>query len=215
MPLAFEGRTETEVAAGINYAAANGAQVISMSFGWDPWDHTIIDPAIQNAFNAGLVMCVATHNHDSTITYPATNPLVMACGASDQLDNRKDPSSPDGETWWGSNFGPQMSVVAPGVLIPTTDRQGANGYNTSGGAAGNYVMNFNGTSSATPHVAGLAGLIRSLYPALTNVEVRAVIGVMKVGVVATSTQAGPTTGPGTTRWATAASTACARWTSPT
>jgi len=191
MPLAFTNWTETEVAAGINYAAANGAQVISMSFGWDAWDPLIIDPAIQNAFNAGLVMCVATHNYDSSITYPATNPLVMACGASDQIDNRKDPSSPDGEGW-GSNFGPEMSVVAPGVLIPTTDRQGASGYNTSGGAAGNYVMDFNGTSSATPHVAGLAGLIRSLYPALTNVEVRAVIerSAEKVGVVPYTTQAG-------------------------
>ena len=182
MPLAFQGWTDVEVAAGINYAADNGALVISMSFGWDPWDHAIIDPAIQHAFDTDVVMCVATHNYDGPITYPATNPLVMACGASDQIDNRKSPTSPDGEYWWGSDFGPEMSVVAPGVLIPTTDRLGADGYDN----AADYITDFNGTSSATPHVAGLAGLLRSTYPALGNVEVRNIIerSAEKTGVVA-------------------------------
>jgi len=71
-----------------------------MSFGSDAWDPTIIDPAIQEAFDLNVVMCAATHNYNAAITYPATNPLVMACGASDQVDNRKSPTSPDGEWWW-------------------------------------------------------------------------------------------------------------------
>ncbi len=166
MPLAFENWTDDEVAVGINFAADNGTDVISMSFGNDSWDTTIIDPAIQNAFNKNVVMCVATHNFNSAITYPATNQLVMACGASDQNDNRKTPLSPDMENW-GSNFGPEMSVVAPGVLIPTTDRQGSDGYES-----GDYKSDFNGTSSATPQAAGLAALIRSIFPTLTNVQIR-------------------------------------------
>ena len=185
LPVAFDAWTDVEVAAGIQYAADNGARVISMSFGWDAWDAAIIDPAIQYAFDANVVMCVATHNDNADIRYPATNPLVIACGASDQVDNRKSPASPDGE-WWGSNFGPEISVVAPGVLCPTTDRQGNVGYNTAAGTAGDYVMDFNGTSAATPHVAGLAALLISCENTLTNVEVRAIIEstAEKVGTVA-------------------------------
>lgn len=205
LPAAFQNWTDVEVAAGITYATDNGAQVISMSFGWDAWDASIIDPAIQYAFDQDVVMCVATHNYDSTITYPATNPLVMACGASDQIDDRKSPASPDGETW-GSNFGAAMSVVAPGVMIATTDQQGANGYNVDGSggnaggvfypsfgdAAGHYFSVFNGTSAATPHVAGLAGLIRSAYPGLSNVDVRNIIEQTadKAGTVAYADTAG-------------------------
>lgn len=175
LPLAVQDWTESEIANGITYAADHGAKVISMSFGWDPWDHALIDPAIQHAFDLDVVMCVATHNYDGPITYPATNPLVMAIGASDEIDNRKTPLSPDGENWWGSDFGPQISVVAPGVHIPTTDRQGPAGYNNAPGVGGDYFLTFNGTSAATPHVAGLAALLRSTYPALTNLEVRRII----------------------------------------
>ncbi|WP_431478141.1 S8 family serine peptidase [Massilia eburnea] len=190
LPVAFDAWTDVEVAAGINYASANGASIIRMSFGWNGWSPAIIDPAIQSAFNNDLVMCVATHNYNGPITYPATNPLVIAVGASDEVDNRKTPASPDGEPW-GSNFGPQISVVSPGVHIPTTDRQGAPGYNAT-----DYDLVFNGTSSATPHVAGLAALIRSVYPMLDNAQVRAHIErtAQKVGAVAYADTAGKSNG---------------------
>jgi subtilisin family serine protease len=209
MPISFHAWTDSEVAAGINYAADNGAKVISMSFGqylirekpigwlgsWPSgWDFSIIDPAVSHAVNdIGCVLCAATGNEDLNTfnRYPSRHPLVIACGASDQIDNRKSPTSPDGEGW-GSNYANGVSVVAPGVLIPTTDIQGASGWNTSPGVAGNYTTGFNGTSSATPHVSGLAGLLLVRYPSSSNNEVRQIIEqtAEKVGVVPYSEMAG-------------------------
>jgi subtilisin family serine protease len=195
LPLAFDTWSDVEVAIGINYARLHGADVINMSFGFNGWSTAIINPAIEAAFAANIVLVAATHNHNGAITYPATHPLVIAVGASDEVDNRKSPTSPDMEGW-GSNFGAQISVVAPGVHIPTTDRLGSAGYNTSAGSAGDFTLTFNGTSAATPHVAGLAALIRAIYPTLTNVQIRTLIerSAEKVGTVAYNPVTGYTSG---------------------
>jgi hypothetical protein len=102
--------------------------------------------------------------------------------------NGMSPSSCDGENW-GSNFGAGLDVMAPGVLISTTDRQGNLGYNPnvaihrlSGGTLvandfgdQNYTIWFNGTSAAAPQVAGIAALILSINPNLTLQQVRNII----------------------------------------
>lgn len=61
-------------------------------------------------------------------------------------------------------------MVAPCLEIPTTDRLAGGGY-----SATDYHDRFNGTSAATPHVAGLAALILSMKPSMTNTQVRSII----------------------------------------
>lgn len=124
------------------------------------------------------------------MSYPAnSNPEILAVGAMSPCGERKSPNSCDTEYKWGSNYGEMLDIMAPGVLIPTTDLQGHNGYNSSefihrlsGGTKlnsdfsdTNYTNCFNGTSSAAPHVAGVAALILSVNPNLTGKEVRDII----------------------------------------
>lgn len=166
------------VAAGLNWARNNGAAVASLSLNTSTSMAT--DNAIVDAWNAGMVICAATGNDGENtwspaINYPANHANVIAVGASNEDDERKRPESSDGEDWWGSQFGDELDVVAPGVHIWTTDEQGASGYNPTAGVAGDYNPTFNGTSSATPLVAGLAGLVLSANPSLTNQEVRDII----------------------------------------
>ncbi|MBL0083630.1 MAG: S8 family serine peptidase [Saprospiraceae bacterium] len=56
------------------------------------------------------------------------------------------------------------------MKIQTTDISGAGGYQP-----GDYVPDFNGTSSACPNAAGVVGLILSANPSLTLTQVRAVL----------------------------------------
>jgi hypothetical protein len=73
-----------------------------------------------------------------------------------------------------SNYGTGLDVVAPGVSISTTDRQGTLGYNQTAGAEGDYTS-VDGTSFAAPQVAGIAALILSVNPGLTLQQVRNII----------------------------------------
>ena len=94
----------------------------------------------------------ASGNGFGAVSYPATDPNVMAVGSTDHNDERAA----------SSNFGPELEVVAPGVDVLST--QPGDSYDTS-----------SGTSFASPHVAGLAALMYSVNPAASNAEVRGCI----------------------------------------
>ncbi len=81
-------------------------------------------------------------------------------------DERKSPTSCDGEDWWGSNYGPEVDLAAPGVEIYTTDLSGTDGY-----VSGNYMSYFSGTSAACPNTAGVAALLLSYNPNFTQQQV--------------------------------------------
>ncbi len=158
----------------INYAVSRrpefAGMVISCSWRMSSGDFTAVEDAVVNADQNDVVVLFATGNSNGSIDYPARYPETIAVGASSQCDERKSPSSCDGETWWGSNYGDELDVVAPGVDIYTTDITGWGGY-----SSGDYFSSFNGTSAACPHAAGVAALILSANPYLSNHMVRTIL----------------------------------------
>jgi thermitase len=147
------------------------ADVLSNSWGGGP-PVDVITNAFERARTKGRkgkgsVIVIAAGNAQMAVSYPGTLPDVLTVGASNQWDRRKTKTSQDGETWWGSNFGPGLDVMAPGVHIRTTDISGARGYST-----GLTTDSFNGTSSSTPFVAAAAALVLSARPQLGELEVR-------------------------------------------
>lgn len=138
----------------ILYAADNGARVIALSL--SVGSSTAIDDALEYAYDTmGVLVVNATGNDDGPVGYPATNADVLAVGATDDDDVRAE----NPPLTWGSNFGPQVEVVAPGVNIMSTTLGDTYGFAS-------------GTSMASPHVSGTAGLMFSFNPAATNQEVR-------------------------------------------
>jgi hypothetical protein len=159
----------TAIASGISWAADQGASVISMSLGGGFTN--IIANAVDYAYGLGSVVLASTGNgNTATPNYPAALPNVISVGALSPCNDRKSPSTCDGETWWGSSFGAGMDFLAPGTRIHTTDIVGSGGY-----SSGDYTATFNGTSAACPFAAGVAALLLSANPDLTPDEVRSIM----------------------------------------
>ncbi|WMJ72382.1 S8 family peptidase [Cytophagaceae bacterium ABcell3] len=203
-PLWVTVNAPQQLANGFNFAWTNGAAVISNSWGHNLYESAILDDAIDNTITNGrgglgtvVVFSAGNINHNLTnpntaVIYPAnSNPDIIVVGAISPCGERTNPNSCDSEFWWGSCFGPEVDVMAPGVLVPTTDRQGANGYRN-----GDYNQAFNGTSAACPHVAAIAGLMLSENPSLTQGEVATIIEqtAQKVGNYNYQNTAGRTNG---------------------
>jgi subtilisin family serine protease len=167
------------IARSIDWAWQNDADVLSNS-----WGGGAPSTAIVNAFQRartlgrkgkGSVVVIAAGNDDGPVSFPGDLADVLTVSASNEWDEPKTKTSQDGETWWGSSYGPEVTLAAPGVHNYTTDISGSAGYNSGGAVDANYVPNFNGTSSATPIVAGACALVLSANPQLTEKQVREVL----------------------------------------
>jgi serine protease len=166
--------TYSNVAKGIRFAADNGAKVINLSLGGPSSSQTLLD-AVAYAHSKGVTIIAAAGNDGTNVvSYPAAyNDYVIAVGAT-RFDETLS---------YYSNFGPSLDIVAPGgdttvdqnddgygdgvlqnTFNPTTKRTNQFGY-----------WFFQGTSQATPHVAGLAALLISKGNATTPANVRTAI----------------------------------------
>jgi len=181
--------TDANLASGIAWAYLNGAWVLNNSWKAGP-PSTAITTAISNAKTQGrggrgsVVVFSAGNDNDSTVSYPASLTTVIAVGASNMCDQRKIPATSTNTTQnkcngfepWGSNYGSDLDVSAPGLWLTTTDIMGAAGYDDATGPYGaNYDGYFNGTSGAAPIVSGIAGLMLSANPYLSADEVQTIL----------------------------------------
>ncbi|PIF30396.1 putative secreted protein (Por secretion system target) [Flavobacterium sp. 9] len=166
-PLLVTPTMSAEVASGISWAYQNNADVINNSWG----DHggayyssihtAILEDAIIKAMTLGrggkgCVVVFASGNYGdqgAVMDYPAYfNDNILTVGSIDSGGTRA----------FDSGYGIKLDVVAPGVGIKST-------------APGNTLLDANGTSMASPHVAGISALILSANPSLTGQQVRDII----------------------------------------
>ncbi|HET6463614.1 MAG TPA: S8 family serine peptidase, partial [Candidatus Krumholzibacteria bacterium] len=175
----------------IEYAWRAGADVISMSFGAFGDAGGAGTVAIDSVYAHGAILFSAIGNNgqsiDGYVTFPSTNPNVIAVGSTDENDVRT----------CLSNYGPHLDIMAPSssdcVVSPepfiwTTDNYNTANfstiYNSNPGYSGcvgcnaipvengRYYGRFDGTSAACPFVAGVAGLLKSHMPGLTAAQLR-------------------------------------------
>ncbi len=137
--------TLADVAEGIRYAADHGANVINLSLGGSS-PSKVLEQAVNHATGKGVLVVAAAGNSGKSVGYPAAYAGVMAVSASDSNDNIA----------WFSSRGPQVAIAAPGVGVTqqTICEGGKNKCEIFG--------TFNGTSMASPHVAGAAAMLVGL-----------------------------------------------------
>src|SRR3989338_8522603 len=148
------------IANGITWATDNGAKVINMSLGGSSGSSTLRDAVNYAAANGVVIAAAAGNSGNQSRTYPAYYSNVIAVAATD---------SNDAKASW-SSYGSWVDVAAPGVNIYSTFPNHSYQINK----ALNYDYG-SGTSMATPHVAGLAGLVWATGICATNSCVRAQI----------------------------------------
>lgn len=146
--------SDYDVAEGIRWSVNQGARIINLSLGGYEYSSVLLE-AVEYAWNNGVLLFAATGNDGiGEIYYPAKFSQCIAVGALDQ----------DNHIANFSNYGLEQELVCPGVGILSTVND-------------NQYAIFSGTSMASPQASGVAALILSVFPNLSNQMLRAILDV--------------------------------------
>jgi subtilisin family serine protease len=147
--------THATIAEGIVWAADHDARVINLSLGGMIGTETL-HAAVRYAHERGALLVAAAGNRMSNAPfYPAAYPEALAVAATTDTDAR----------WILSNFGPWLSLAAPGYDIWSTDWSAGYGPYSSR----------SGTSMAAAHVSAVAALVTAVNPSLTSDDIRTLL----------------------------------------
>ena len=145
----------------IYYAVANGADVISGSWGGQEDSRTLRE-AIAYAHEQGVIVVAAAGNENSDVPYyPAAYPEVLSVAATDAGDRR----------YYLSNYGDWVDLAAPGRDIVSLRPPGL----LWSARHDDFTGRMSGTSMAAPHASGACALLLSANPLLTGEEVERIL----------------------------------------
>ncbi|WP_235298966.1 S8 family peptidase [Portibacter marinus] len=164
---------DKDVANAIRYAVDNGASIINMSFGKGySWDKSVVDDAVRYARKNDVLLVHAAGNssqdNDNTDNFPNNTYAKKKLFGKKSADNWLEIGAlnyAQGESMSApfSNYGKnEVDVFAPGMAIYST-------------VPDNEYENAQGTSMASPVVAGVATVLRSYFPSLTARQVKDII----------------------------------------
>jgi subtilisin family serine protease/flagellar hook assembly protein FlgD len=146
--------------AGIKWAANHGADIINLSLGGPDYSSAERSAVAYAQSKGALVVAAAGNDATSAKSYPAAYPGVVAVGAVDTATHTRASFS---------NFGAWVTLAGPGVgIYSTTPRAGSEFFpNKTGYGTGD------GTSFASPIVAGEAALLKAQNPTMSLSRLRA------------------------------------------